>query len=386
MEEAIAQTSNIAFEQGIANFSFSLYGEVEKNGNELVSPYSVSAALLLLMLGTDGTTKAQMMSSIFKNKIPRDIHLGYRILNGKLVDGTNTGATLSVANRLFASKIFKILDSYTTNALTYYGSSMELLDFVTQPDQSRTRINDWIATQTNNKIQDMIPPRIIDANSIIVLANAIYFKGTWKTQFEPRNTAKKTFFVGQNEHRSVDMMHGRFNATSGDNLELGCKVLRVPFVGEKLEMVFLLPNDVTGLSRLERQLKMSSFQNAITGLRKHDTLIQIPKFVIESEYDLIPILTRLGFTEIFDSSVADFTHMVSPQLNSQGVYVSDTRHKTYVEVNEEGSEAAASTTIVVSRESAMPPPFAFVADHPFLFVIRENETGTPLFIGRYTDP
>lgn len=205
----------------------------------------------------------------------------------------------------------------------------------------------------------MIPSRIIDANTIIVLANAIYFKGTWKTQFEPRNTAKKTFFVGQNEHRSVDMMHGRFNATSGDNLELGCKVLRVPFVGEKLEMVFLLPNDVTGLSRLERYLKMSSFQNAFTGLRKHDTLIQIPKFVIESEYDLIPILTRLGFTEIFDSSVADFTHMVSPQLNSQDVYVSDARHKTYVKVNEDGSEAAASTTIVVIRYLIFPSIYGF---------------------------
>ena len=241
---------------------------------------------------------------------------------------------------------------------------MELLDFVTQPDQFRTRINDWIATQKKSKkIQDMIPSRIIDANTIIVLANAIYFKGTWKTQFAPRNTAKKTFFVGQNEHRSVDMMHGRFNATSGDNLELGCKVLRVPFVGEKLEMVFLLPNDVIGLSRLERYLKMSSFQNAITGLRKHDTLIQIPKFVhvfvIESEYDLIPILTRPGFTEIFDSSVADFTNMVSPQPNSQGVYVSDAPHKTYVEVNEEGSEAAASTTIVVIRSLIFPSIYEF---------------------------
>ena len=232
----------------------------------------------------------------------------------------------------------------------------------------------------------MIPPRIIDANTIIVLANAIYFKGIWKTQFDPRNTATKTFFVEQNERRPVYMMHGRFNATSGDNLELDCKVLRLPFVGEKLEMVFLLPNDVTGLSRLEKHLTMASFQHAITGLRMHDTLIQIPKFVIESEYDLIPILTRIGITEIFDSSMVDFTNMVSPQLNSQGVYVSDARHKTYVEVNEEGSEAAASTTIVVSRESAMPPPFSFVADHPFLFVIRENDTGTPLFIGRYTGP
>lgn len=386
MEQAISHSSNIAFEQSIANFSFSLYGEVEKNGNELVSPYSVSAALLLLMLGTDGTTKAQMMSSIFKNKIPRDINLGYQILNRKLVDGTNTGATLSVANRLFANRIFRILDSYTTNALKYYGSPVELLDFVNQREQSRTRINNWIATRTNNKIKDMIPPRIIDANTIIVLANAIYFKGTWKTQFDPTNTAKKAFFVGQNEPRSVDMMHGRFNATSGDNLELECKVLRLPFVGEKLEMVFLLPNDVTGLSRLERHLTLFSFKNAITGLRNRDTMIQIPKFAIESEYDLIPILTRLGITEIFDSSMADFTSMVSRQLNSQGVFVSDARHKTYVEVNEEGSEAAASTTIVVSRESAMPPPFAFVADHPFLFVIRGNETGTPLFIGRYTGP
>lgn len=386
MDRSIQPVSNIAFEQGIAKFSFALYSAIPKSGNEFISPYSVSAALLLLMLGTDGTTKNEIISSIFSGEIPKDVHLGYKILDEKLAKRTETGVTLSVANRLFGSLTFSVLHTYMTDALKYYGSELELLDFVTQTEQSRVRINNWVSTKTNDKIKDMIPQGVLNANTVMVLTNAIYFKGTWKKQFDPKETRKVDFQVGPNITRKVDMMYGNYNATTGQNTELNCKALQLPYSGNKLSMVFILPNDDNGLSQLESQLTMTKFQTLLSGLRTQKSHLELPKFVIKSEYDLKPILMRLGISEIFDNSAANFIKMVSPQLNGQSVSVSDARHKAFVEVNEEGSEAAAATTITIGITAVAPPPFQFVADHPFMFVILDNETGTPLFIGRYAEP
>ena len=382
-----AVTSNVVFEQGLSNFSFSLYNTVEKSGNEFISPYSISAALLLLMLGTDGTTSNQLMSAIFKGEQPPDVHNGYKILNDKLTQKTNTGMTLSIANRLFGSQIFTLLDKYKIDALKYYGSEIELLDFAGKAEQSRQYINNWISRQTRNKIRDIIPVGSLDANTIVVIANAIYFKGTWKTKFEQKNTRKRNFFLSGRGQKQVDMMHGQFVTRSGESNQLKCKVLQLPYLGDKLSMILVLPNDRNTLPWVENQLTSEKFESLLSSLRKQETIIQIPKFIVEANYDLIPILKRLGITEIFDDSISDFTRMVTP--NIKRVYVSDARHKTYIEVNEEGSEAAAATTIVVStRSGSVKPrqPFQFIADHPFMFLIRDNETGTILFSGRYTNP
>jgi serpin B len=343
--------------------------------------------MLLLTMGTSGTTEKQMISSICgRNKVPGNIHRSYQSLDRKLSKRTNNGVTLSIANRLFISRIFTVLKTYTTNAQKYYGSDTERLNFASRPEQSRTRINNWIKTKTNNKIQNMLPVGVLDANTIMVLANAIYFKGTWKTKFDPKITQKRNFFVGVNDQRQIDMMYGVFDATSGENTSLACKVLQLPYSGDQLSMVLILPNDGQGLAQLERQLTFDKFKNILSGLRKQKTIIRIPKFTVETEYDLQPILKRMGMTEIFDDRVANFTNMVTPKLNRQGVYVSDARHKAYIEVNEEGSLATAATTVAVSTRSFVKRPFEFVADHPFMFLIRDNESGTILFMGKYVAP
>ena len=383
----LGATSNILFQECISDFSFSLYSATGNRDNEFISPYSVSAAMLLLTMGTSGTTEKQMISSICgRNKVPGNIHRSYQSLDRKLSKRTNNGVTLSIANRLFISRIFTVLKTYTTNAQKYYGSDTERLNFASRPEQSRTRINNWIKTKTNNKIQNMLPVGVLDANTIIVLANAIYFKGTWKTKFDPKITQKRNFFVGVNDQRQIDMMYGVFDATSGENTSLACKVLQLPYSGDQLSMVLILPNDGQGLAELERQLTFDKFKNLLSGLRKQKTIIRIPKFTVETEYDLQPILKRMGMTEIFDDRVANFTNMVTPKLNRQGVYVSDARHKAYIEVNEEGSLATAATTVAVSTRSFVKRPFEFVADHPFMFLIRDNESGTILFMGKYVAP
>lgn len=378
---AIRSKSN--FEHGIAQFSFGMYGMVEKHGNELVSPYSVASALCLLMLGTDGTTKDQMMSSIFKDEKLKYVNISYKGLNDKLVSKTDTGVTLSIANRLFENQMYTLLDPFTKRALEYYGSKMELLDFSTEPEQSRLQINNWIASQTKDKILDMIPENILDADTLLVLANAIYFKGTWQRPFDQKQTIKMNFVVDENHDREVDMMFAEYMTLSGENAEFSCKALHLPYGDGQLAMVFMLPNDKGGIKKLEDRLTFDSFHSIVSGLHDQKTMINIPKFVVEAKYDLKPILKNLGITEIFDPATADFSKMVPPEINSQGIYVSDARHKTYVEVNEEGSEAAGATTIEVEIKSM---PFEFRADHPFVFVIYDQETEIPLFIGRYADP
>jgi serpin B len=220
----------------------------------------------------------------------------------------------------------------------------------------------------------------------MVLANAIYFKGMWKRKFDARRTIKKNFMVGPNNQMQVDMMHDQFKAMSGEHTALNCKVLQLPYSGDQVSMVLILPNDKNGLTQLENRLTFATFQELLSGLRKRDAIIRIPKFKVEESYDLKPILRHLGISEIFDRTAANFTKMVSPQLNSHDVHVSDARHKSYIEVNEESSEAAAATTIEMIFTSAMTPPFEFIADHPFMFVILDNETKTTLFMGRYAEP
>jgi serine protease inhibitor len=384
-----AVAPNLAFQEGISNFSFSLYGAIERSGNEFISPYSISAALLLLSLGTGGTTKKQILSSMFTTGMVNDVHMGYKTLNTKIESRANTGVTLSVANRLFASDRFTILQKYITDSLTYYGSEVQRLDFTTQAEQSRVLINNWISTQTHDKIRDMMPKGKITSNTIMVLTNAIYFKGMWKRKFDARRTIKKNFKVGPYNQMQVDMMHDQFKAMSGEHTALNCKVLQLPYSGDQVSMVLILPNDKNGLTQLENRLTFAKFQELLSGLRKQDTIIRIPKFKVEESYDLKPILRHLGISEIFDRTTANFTKMVLPQLNSHDVYVSDARHKSYIEVNEESSEAAAATTLEASFKSALinpTPPFEFIADHPFMLVILDNETKTTLFMGRYAEP
>ena len=376
--------SNVVFEEGIANFSISLYSALERTGNEFISPYSITSALLLLILGTGTTTKYEMETAIFEYEEPNDVHQGYKLLNDQLAMRTTPGVTFSIANKLYARQGLNLLTTFSTKALTIYGSEVERLDFAQNTENSRLSINKWISANTNNKIKNMIPKNVLNRDTLLVLANAIYFKGTWKTEFKKNITKQRNFFIGPNEQTLVHMMYGEFDAKSGEDLDLDCKILQLPYKGNQMSMIFLLPNDGAGLNELEDILAMEDLTILLSELQTQRTIIRIPKFTMQREYDLKPIMSILGVTEIFDPTIADFSEMTPSHA-----HVSDMRHKAYIEVNEEGSEAAAATTAVIQTRSntiPKPTPFQFVADHPFLFIIQDDETGTPLFIGRYTRP
>jgi serine protease inhibitor len=224
-----------------------------------------------------------MMSSILKDEKLKYVNISYKGLNDKLVAKTDTGVTLSIANRLFGNQMYTLLDSFTKRALEYYGSEMKLLDFATEHEQSRIKINNWIASQTKDKILDMIPENILDANTLLVLANAIYFKGAWQRPFDQKQTTKMNFVVDENHHREVDMMFAEYMALSGKNAEFSCKALQLPYGDGQLSMVFMLPNDKGGIKILEDRLTFDSFHSIVSGLHDQKTMIHIPKFIVEGQ-------------------------------------------------------------------------------------------------------
>ena len=221
--------------------------------------------------------------------------------------------------------------------------------------------------------------------SLIVLTNAIYFKGDWDKAFESSKTKKEKFHVSKSESVMVDMMNmEKKNWIAGESQKLDCLMLELPYKGKELSMMFILPNKDDGLSKLESNLTAESFQELTKSMYPQDVIVSIPKFKIESSFQLEKVLAGMGIEDIF-SRKADFSAMLDNP--PEGTHVSDVIHKAFVEVNEEGTEAAAATAVMMRMMCApMDAPMVFRADHPFLFLIREISTGSILFIGRHLKP
>ena len=372
-------------ESAITEFTFKLYEAVrEGGGNIFMSPYSVSAALMLTMLGTKGETETQVKQVLGVAGIPEP-HEAYRKLHASLIGKSKEGAKLAIANRIFSRLGLDIRDSYKKDSLSFYNGEVELLDFVGDPEGSRNRINKWVEDQTNNKIKDLIPTGGINALSLIVLTNAIYFKGDWDKAFESSKTKKEKFHVSKSESVMVDMMNmEKKNWIAGESQKLDCLMLELPYKGKELSMMFILPNKDDGLSKLESNLTAESFQELTKSMYPQDVIVSIPKFKIESSFQLEKVLAGMGIEDIFTRK-ADFSAMLDNP--PEGTHVSDVIHKAFVEVNEEGTEAAAATAVMMRLMCArIDAPMVFRADHPFLFLIREISTGSILFIGRHLKP
>ncbi|CAC5395118.1 Serpin B6,Leukocyte elastase inhibitor [Mytilus coruscus] len=373
-----------AFEKSVLEFSLPLYQALDKEGNVFMSPYSVSAALMLLLLGTDGDTKTELETALnLQGQTGSSAHEGYNSLQNKLCSKSENGVLVAIANRLFSKLGVDLKTNFTDAALKYYGSEVQLMDFENKAEEARIQINSWIEKQTRDKIKDLLTPNLLTKDTMMVLTNAIYFKGDWELKFDEGNTSRQPFHVSDENVIEVDMMFGKKKVMSGEFDELDCKCLQLPYKGNTLSMLIILPNKKMGLTVLESNLTVSTLQKAIDSTYKQETNISIPKFKIEATFDLTKVLPELGITKIFDTK-ADFGGIY--QDGGKDVYVSDAIHKAFVEVNEEGTEAAAATALVMTRMMMPLPPFEFKADHPFLFLIRENESGTILFMGRYSKP
>ncbi|NXC09914.1 SPB6 protein, partial [Orthonyx spaldingii] len=359
--------------------------EKKSGQNVFFSPFSVSSALSMVLLGSKGSTEAQITKVLSLNKA-EDAHNGYQSLLSEIND-PNTKYILRTANRLYGEKTFEFLPSFLELSEKSYHAGLEQVDFVQAWEDSRKQINGWVEERTEGKIQDLLAEGILNSLTRLVLVNAIYFKGNWEKQFDKERTTERPFHINKNETRPVQMMFkkDRFNMTYIGDLQT--KILELPYVGNELSMIIMLPDAIqdgsTGLERLERELTYEKLMDWINPEMMDSTEVKVslPRFKLEESYDLKPVLSNMGMPDAFDLRKADFSGISS----GNELVLSEVVHKSFVEVNEEGTEAAAATAAVMMLRCAVIVP-EFTADHPFLFFIRHNRTSSILFCGRFCCP
>ncbi|KAI0213590.1 Serpin B3 [Lamellibrachia satsuma] len=367
------------------DFAMDLYGQIRSKSlgeNIFFSPFSVSSALAMVYAGAEGNTKTEMGSVLKLGNVNINVNAGFRQLFESFNDPTNN-YTLSVANAFFGRRGYPFLNKYLTLVSQFYYALLKNMEFAGNPEGSRLYINDWVANSTNQKIKDLLPQGSINAMTAAVLVNTIYFKGLWMTPFDVKDTISSTFHLSPTKMMKTKMMNlagEHFQYAEVSNLD--CKILELPYVGDEVSMYILLPNTVDGLAALEAQLTSVKLRNAISSMQQAKVDVSIPKFKMTLAIDLNCILKSMGMSDLFVSKVADLSGIDG----TRNLFVSKVVHKAYIDVNEEGTEAAAATGIVVGITSVQPRPKIFKADHPFLFFIREKVTGSILFSGRVVTP
>jgi serine protease inhibitor len=365
-------------------FAVALYGQLRAQpGNLFFSPASISTAFGMAYAGARGDTASQMATTLHFTLPPAQLHPAMGALLASL-NATHADYQLRVANALWAEQNQKFLPAYLALTKKNYGAGFRPVDFVNQSDKVRTTINDWVAKQTENKIQNLLAPGTVTADTRLVITNAIYFKGTWQTQFQKSQTQNEDFYLTASQTATASLMHisGGYSYFNGGSFQ----ALSIPYKSGDLAMIVLLPNDIAGLAALEQQLTADNLAAWISKLQfAHKVNLTLPKFTLTQEFVLNDTLAAIGMRAAFSPQSADFSGMTGNHAFS----ISDVIHKAFVDVDEEGTEAAAATSIGIRATAMIPettPPIEFRCDHPFLFLIRDTRSGAILFMGRVTNP
>ncbi|XP_017894745.1 PREDICTED: serpin B6-like isoform X1 [Capra hircus] len=311
-----------------------------------------------------------------------DVHQGFQKLLSE-VNRTGTQYLLRTANRLFGEKTYDFLSCFKDACRVFHQAEMEELDFVSATEESRKHINTWVAEKTEGKIRDLLSANSVNPATRLVLVNAIYFKGNWEKQFNKEHTEERPFRVSKNVEKPVQMMFKKSTCKISYIGEISTQILVLPYVGQELNMVILLPSESTDVYTVEKALTYEKFVawTKPDAMDEEEVEVFLPRFTLEETYDMECVLQDLGMTDAFEEAQADFSGMSS----RRDLYVSKVVHKSFVEVTEEGTEAAAATGAVVMMRSLSVMP-RFCADRPFLFFIQHGNTGAILFCGRFCSP
>jgi serpin B len=365
-----------ALVQANNSFGVDLYSTLSKTpGNLFFSPYSISNGLALAYSGARSRTAEEMKAALHFPWQGVQLHQAFHSLISSL---TQKKYTLEIANRLWGQKGYEFLPDFLKVGEDAYGAGLQEVDFLNNTEAARRTINSWVEKQTQDKITELLKPGVLTRDNRLVLTNAIYFKAAWQRPFMEKETKTEPFHVTNTNEVKTPMMHqaGRMRYYDGGTFS----VLRLPYENGDISMFVLLPNKVDGLPELEKQLTPSNLDNWTSHLGDRIVTLALPKFKTTAEFMLDDTLRQMGMTTAF-SPTADFSGITK----TDKLAISHVVHKAFVGVNEAGTEAAASTAIGFEPTSA-PPPATFVADHPFIFVIRDSQTGSVLFIGRLVNP
>ena len=373
-------------------------------GNLCLSPYSIEGALAMTFAGADGQTREEMARVLHLSK-DDSIHASFEALQRQLremseksaievadsgeLGGPKEPITLSIANRLFAQKGYDFRDTFFALVKERYGAPLELVDFVKNPSGATQQINGWVLEQTRQRIRDLIPRDALNAATRLVLANAIYLKAPWATAFSADHTKPEPFHVRGDAPVNVPTMRGH-ELSCGYAKRNGFTAVSIPYVGSDLQFVVLLPDDVNGIGALEKTMT-SAMLAEWAKLERQALDLYLPKFKFEPPtLNLGSTLQALGMKTAFDKppGSANFDRM-APRKPDDYLYISAVFHKTFIAVDEKGTEAAAATAVVMARATGMrnpTKPLEVKIDRPFVYAIQHIPSGTCLFVGRVTDP
>ncbi len=370
--------------EGNTAFALDLYQQLisGSSGNLFYSPYSISVALSMAQAGAKGQTLSQMDQVMHYTLQGNSLYQAFDALQLALDSAQKSpdksgknDFTLNVANATWGQSGFKFLAEYLNILAEYYGAGLRLADFKADPEAARQAINDWVAQQTAQKIKDLIPQGVITPDSRLVLTNAIYFNAPWLSPFNESNTKDGAFTNLDGKQVTVPMMHTTIdtNYFKGD----GYQAVELPYSNAKLSMIVLVP-DSGQLASVEKSLSPASFETIRQGFQSSSVILSMPKFKYEASISLGDILKKMGMVDAFDPNQADLSGMDG----ARDLFISDVLHKAYVSVDEKGTEAAAATAVVVGLTSIPAQQVTLQIDRPFIFVIRDNQSGSILFVGR----
>ena len=363
-------------------FAFDLYAQLrQQDGNLFYSPASISTALAMTYAGAAGETRQQMANVLHVDQEEEPLHAGFGTL-GRLLNSDRGRLRLQMADRLWGERGYPFLPAFLAATREHYGADLLQLNFA-QSEPARQTINAWVEQQTGGKIQNLVPPGAIAPDTRLVLTNAIYFHGAWQDEFRKDATQTAPFHRAKNQQGEVRLMHrsGHFGYSETKDLQ----ALSLPYLGGELSMVVLLPKEIDGLDKLEGQLTAKNLDAWLASQDSKLVQVFLPKFKLTSQFNLAQTFRSMGMDLAF-SRQADFSLMSS----AEELMLSEVIHKAFVDVNEEGTEAAAATAVPAAPRAAPPrepeKPIEFRADHPFAFLIRDNRTQAVLFVGRLLDP
>jgi serpin B len=367
-------------------FAFALWSKLSSQKGDLAfSPFSAETALAMTWLGAKGETASQMKTVLAFDGTATDA----AEIEGRYVQSLGGPVTINVANRLFGERSFTFEKNFLDEGAKYFAAPFEPLDFVHAADQSRVAINGWVATETHDRIKDLVPPGAISPDTRLAVVNAIYFLGDWDDPFKKEATRPAAFHTSAKDQHDVPTMNQQLHAAWAEDASVS--VLDLPYAGGGYSMTFVLPKNVDGLDEVEKKLSADGFEKWIGAEQPTRVNVALPKFTIDTKEPIAlgDALVALGMKDAFDRKKADFTGIAYPPKPEDRLYICKVFHKAFVKVDEKGTEAAAATAVIMNRAGAAAPtepPKEFRADHPFLFFLRDAKSNTILFAGRVADP
>jgi serpin B len=377
-----ADIGTSAVVKGNNRFGFELYHQLSgKDGNLFLSPYSISTALAMTSAGARGET-AEQMQHVLHFPPQNELHAALaQVMQELNAGGAKKGYQLSVANALWGASNCAFRPEFLKLVKDNYGADLTNLDFTRDAEGARQTINSWVEKATNDKIKDLIGQGVLTARTRLVLTDAIYFKGKWDVPFRKDRTKDEPFRTSGGDKPKAPLMHqtARFRYANLDDYQ----ALEMPYAGREMALLVLLPKK-DDLAGLEKKLTSELVDDAVGKLEPGEVAVSLPRFKTTAQFELSHTLADMGMPLAF-SGHADFSGMTT---SAEPLAISEVIHKAFVDVNEEGTEAAAATAITVTRASvARPMPIpVFRADHPFVYVIRDVRNGSVLFLGRCADP